>query len=79
MSEMLKEIKAKGIGVAIITTTEDKFFPAGKILSNLNEEHYDILRAEDGTHDSTYYRPEEFAGLEAKAIEDLEKGKEKKS
>jgi len=78
MREMLKEIKAKGVGVAYITTTEDKFFPSEKLTKGLTGEYADKVYVRDGTHDSTYYRPEEFAGLEDKAIDDLEAKKEKK-
>jgi pimeloyl-ACP methyl ester carboxylesterase len=74
--EMLKGIKANGTGVGVILTTEDKFFPAGKVLSEINEEYFDYLISEDGTHDSTYYEPEKYAGIENKITEKLEAKKE---
>ena len=71
--DMLKEVKEKGIGVALITTTEDKFFPPEKLIKE--KEYVDKTYITEGTHNSYYYRPEEFAALMKKAFDELETGK----
>jgi pimeloyl-ACP methyl ester carboxylesterase len=72
--EMLTKIKEKGIGVALITTTEDRFFPPEK----LQKEYADKVYVEQGTHNSYYWEPEKYAALMKKAFDELEAGKKKK-
>ena len=74
--DMLKEIKAKGVGVALITATEDRFFPPKKLIKE--KEYVDKVYIEEGTHNSYYWDPEKYATLMKKAFDELEKGKEKK-
>jgi pimeloyl-ACP methyl ester carboxylesterase len=89
--EMLKEIKANGIGVSVIYTTADKFFPMEKITGNfeeepqgkfrfvqeLTEEHVDYFYPVEGSHNSYFYEPEKFAGVVNRALDDLEEKKKK--
>jgi pimeloyl-ACP methyl ester carboxylesterase len=74
VSDMLKKVKENS-GVAIITTTKDEFFPAYKLIKEFVDKTYVL----EGTHNSYYWRPEEFASVTKKAFDDLEAGKNKET
>jgi len=75
IEEMLKGIKEKGVGVALITTTQDRFFPPEKLIKS--QEYVDKIYTEEGTHNSYYWEPEKYAKIIKQACDDLEAGKEK--
>lgn len=69
VQEMLKEIRANGIGVSVITTDQDRFFPPEKLV---DESKVDKFSKVEGTHNSYFWEPERFAGLVDKDLDELE-------
>jgi len=78
--EMLKEIRANGIGVSVIATTDDKFFPMEKMAGpgELTSEDVDGFYSLQGSHDSYFYEPEKFAMVVDQAFDALEAKRQKK-
>ena len=91
--EMLKEIRANGIGVSVIATTDDKFFPIEKLAGTVEtdkmtgeEKVVPELTAEDvdgfyslrGSHDSYFYEPEKFAAVVDSAFDALDVKRKKR-
>jgi hypothetical protein len=85
--EMLKEIRAHGIGVSVIATTDDKFFPIEKLAGTVeNGEVVPELTAEDvdgfyslrGSHDTYFYQPEKFAAVVDSAFDALDAKRKKR-
>lgn len=80
--EMLKEIRANGIGVSVIATTDDKFFPIEKLAGTVDEKGQTVseLTVDDvdgfyslrGSHDTYFYQPEKFASVVDSAFDALE-------
>lgn len=78
--EMLQEIRDNGIGVSVIATTDDKFFPIEKLAGTdeLNTKDVDGFYSLRGSHDSYFYEPEKFAMVVDQAFDALEAKRQKK-
>jgi len=83
--EIIKEIRAMGIGVSIIHTVDDKFFPMEKVQNTFTRENkeeetmLDGFYSAKGTHNEILLRPKEYSDLVDVALDDLEKKMERKS
>lgn len=85
--EMLKEIRENGIGVSVIATTDDKFFPIDKlagtvetdkqtgeenVVPELTADDVDGFYSLQGSHTSYFYEPEKFAMVVDQAFDALD-------
>lgn len=66
--EKLRELRAKGVRVSIIQTTDDKAFPPSQ--NQLSEDDCDSYLEVEGSHDFPIVEPERFMSL---ALQELEK------
>ena len=74
---MLKEIKNKGIGVAVLSAADDKIFPMDKIQKNLNSNMVDGFYSLRGGHNEIIFRPVEYSALINDIFKKLEDKKSK--
>jgi pimeloyl-ACP methyl ester carboxylesterase len=74
---MLKELEAKGIGVAVIHASGDRAFPAREVCANARAGKKCKVITLPGSHYEFYFKPAEFAQMADKILTSFESGSKK--
>ncbi len=71
--EMLRGLKAKGVGLSVIHGAEDRAFPMKRMQEAMSPEEIDGFYSTVGTHNSFILEPEPYTRLADQALDALEK------
>lgn len=76
ISDLLQELREKGIGVGIIHAVDDKAFPMERVQETIKKDMVDGFYSVRGTHNEVMLKPEEYTKLAANALTDIENKKQ---
>lgn len=77
IGEMLKNLKAQGINISIITGVDDKAFPIKRMQKVANTDQLDGFYSVKGGHNQLYRYPKQYMKLAEQALTDLQNKSEK--